>query len=73
MDRAIAREAIGVIATLIGEILEDHAAMALEIGGGVVLAPTVLEQVGGDVATLARAIEVIERHSVGDTMEGDAT
>ena len=62
MDRETAHEATHVLATLIGEIMEDHVAMALSppVGGNW---PGALRRAGEDIATLAAAIAVITRRS----------
>ena len=76
MDQATAREAGEVLATLIGEIMEDEVDLALTAGGqGDGLDRVVrLRLAGEDIAALATAIEIVGRrgaHSPPNT-ETDA-
>jgi hypothetical protein len=62
MDLETAREATSLIATLIGEIMEDHVMLALSAGDEAPADwPAVLEQAGEDIADLGKAIAVIAR------------
>jgi hypothetical protein len=64
MDRAELREAARLIATLIGEIMEDHVDLALTAGDdGSAHWPVRLQRAGADIADLARAIAVLGRRA----------
>lgn len=60
MDQETAREVTTLLATLIGEIMEDHIDLALFTDAPSDRALR-LREVGEDIATLARALDVIAR------------
>ncbi len=62
MERRTARAALDLLATLIGEILEDHVDLALTSPFDPRGAEP-LRQAGADIAALASAIAVIGRRS----------
>jgi hypothetical protein len=65
MDRKAARDLSRLLATLIGELMEDHADLALstELEAAEILD---LRHVGEDIACLATAIEVVTRRAEAD-------
>lgn len=62
MDRQTARVASALLATLIGEIMEDHVDLALTAGPSTIGDwPRLLVLAGQDITTLAAAIEIVAR------------
>jgi hypothetical protein len=64
MDRQAIREAARLLASLIGEIMEDHVELALTAGeAGPTDWPEHLQRAGADIADLAKAIAVLCRRA----------
>ena len=64
MDRKTAREVSRLLATLIGEIMEDHVELALSLDSAAVReGADRLARAGHDIAGLAGAIEVVARRA----------